>query len=284
MSVLVSDDGAGIDANKVKASAVEHGVLATDAACQLGDAEALRLIFETEVTTSPTITRLSGRGLGMAIVREKAEQLGGTVSVESQPRQGAQFSIVLPSTLAAFRGILVEAAQQLFVVPTVHVDRVARVNADEIRTVEGRDTVSLSGQAIALVQLADVLELPPATSHDEAHAATLVLVLGTGDQSVAFAVDAVRDEQEVLVKPLRTPLSRVRNIAGATVLGSGHVAPILNVSDLLKSARKAGNAAARARPRVRDRRQPGLTRYSSPRTRSPPGCCSRAFSNPLVTR
>jgi two-component system chemotaxis sensor kinase CheA len=245
VKLLVSDDGAGIDADKVKASAVEHGILSTDAARQLGDAAAQQLVFEADVTTSPMITRLSGRGLGLAIVREKAEQLGGTVSFESQPRQGTHFSIVLPSTLATFRGILVEAAQRLFVVPTIHVERVARVNADEIQTVEGRETVSLSGRAVALVRLADVLELPRAESNGESHAATLVLVLGTGDQRVAFAVDAVLDEQDVLVKPLRTPLSRVRNIAGATVLGSGQVAPILNVSDLLKSARKAGGAVAR---------------------------------------
>jgi two-component system chemotaxis sensor kinase CheA len=123
---------------------------------------------------------------------------------------------------------------------------VARVNADEIRTVEGRATVSLSGQAMALVQLADVLEVSRAESTGGTPAPTLVLVLGAGDQRVAFAVDAARDEQEVLVKPLRAPLSRVRNIAGATVLGSGQVAPILNVSDLLKSARKGGNVVARA--------------------------------------
>lgn len=246
VQLLVSDDGAGIDADKVKASAVEHSVLSADAARQLGDAEAQRLVFEADVTTSPMITRLSGRGLGLAIVREKTEKLGGTVSVESQSRHGTQFSIVLPSTLTTFRGILVEAAQRLFVVPTIQVERVARVKADEIRTVEGRDTVSLSGRAIALVRLSDVLELPRAKSNDEAHAATLVLVLGSGDQRVAFAVDAVRDEQEVLVKPLSTPLSRVRNIAGATVLGSGRVAPILNVSDLLKSARKASSVVMRA--------------------------------------
>jgi two-component system chemotaxis sensor kinase CheA len=246
VELVVSDDGAGIDPEKVKASAVGRGVLSTDAARQLGETDAHHLIFEADVTTSPMITRLSGRGLGLAIVREKAEKLGGTASVESQSRQGTQFSIVLPSTLATFRGILVEAAQRLFVVPTAHVERVARVNADEIRTVEGRDTVSLSGRAIALVRLADVLELPRGTSNVEAHAATLVLVLGTGDQRIAFAVDAVRDEQEVLVKPLRAPLSRVRNIAGATVLGSGQVAPILNVSDLLKSATKAGSAVVRA--------------------------------------
>lgn len=246
VELSVSDDGVGIDADKVTASAVEHGFLSADEARQLGDAEARRLIFEADVTTSPMITRLSGRGLGLAIVREKTEKLGGTVSVESQSCRGTQFSIVLPSTLATFRGILVEAAQRLFVVPTIHVERVARVNADEIRTVEGRDTVALNGRAIALVHLADVLELPRAKTSEEAQAATLVLVLGTADQLIAFAVDAARDEQEVLVKPLRAPLTRVRNIAGATVLGSGHVAPILNVSDLLKSARKAGSAVVRA--------------------------------------
>jgi len=243
--LLVSDDGSGIDTEKVTASAVAHGLLSADEARQLGEVEAGRLIFEPDVSTTPIVTRLSGRGLGLAIVREKAEKLGGTVSVETEPRRGTQFSIVLPSTLATFRGILVEAAQQLFVVPTFHVERVMRVKADEIRSVEGRDTVSLNGRTVPLVRLAGVLELPDARTEDEPRTDTVILVLGTGDQRVAFGIDAALDEQEVLVKPLRKPLSRVRNVAGATVLGSGRVAPILNVSDLLKSARKIGGGATR---------------------------------------
>ena len=245
--IRVSDDGAGIDADKVKESAVTRGLLSPDEARQLGEEGAQRLIFEPEVSSSSTITRLSGRGLGLAIVREKTAKLGGTVSVDSHPRQGTHFSIVLPSTLATFRGILVEAAQQRFVVPTLHVERVARVKADEVRTVEGRDTISLGGRAVALVRLAEVLELPNATRQGEPGAAIIVLVLGAGDQRLAFAVDAALDEMEVLVKPLRKPLSRVRNVAGATVLGSGQVAPVLNVADLLKSAQKVGGAVTRVR-------------------------------------
>lgn len=245
VELIVADDGAGIDAAAVAAAAVDRGILSAEAARQLNETEAARLIFETEVSTSPMITSLSGRGLGLAIVREKAEKLGGTVSVDSRPGHGTTFAIVLPSTLATFRGVLVEAAQQIFVVPTVHVERVGRVRNDEIRTVEGRDTIALSGRAVAVVSLAAALECAPGTSRD-AHGFTPVVVLGAGEQRVAFAVDAVLDEQEVLVKPLRKPLVRVRNIAGATVLGSGQVVPILNVIDLLKSAGRSAGVVARA--------------------------------------
>ncbi len=242
VELRVSDDGTGIDAAKVKASALKRGLLSKDEADQLDDPAAQRLIFETDVSTSPMITELSGRGLGLAIVREKAEKLGGHVTVESRPGQGTHFAIVVPSTLATFRGLLVEVAHRVFVVPTFHVERVARVKVGGVRTVEGRETVSLGGRAVALVSLAAVLDLPDAGPAADARGDTLVLVLGSGDQRVAFAVDAILDEQEVLVKPLRRPLSRLRNVAGVTVLGSGQVAPILNISDLLKSARRGGAA------------------------------------------
>ncbi|MBI2926823.1 MAG: hybrid sensor histidine kinase/response regulator [Verrucomicrobia bacterium] len=245
VEILVSDDGAGIDVEKVKESALKHGFLSAEEARRLGEAESLALIFHTDVTTSPIITQLSGRGLGLAIVREKTEKLGGQVAVESRRGVGTTIRIVLPLTLATFRGILVEAAGRLFVVPTAQVERVARVRAEDIQTVEGRETISLGGRAVALAHLADALELPRPPRTAEAPAPTPVVVLGAGDQRVAFVVDAVLDEQEVLVKRLPKPLARVRNIAGATVLGSGQVAPILNVADLLKSARKSGGAASR---------------------------------------
>ena len=245
VQLLLSDDGAGINTGKVKESAVKHVLLSAQEAGQLGEAEAQALIFLPEVSTSPIITQLSGRGLGLAIVREKAEKLGGEVSVESRPGLGATFRMTMPTTRATFRGILIEASGLLLVVPTTQVERVTRARPDDIQTVEGRETISFDGHAVALVQLADALGLPPVERKDTPPAGAPVIVLGSGDQRVAFAVDAVVEEQEVLVKPLRKPLSRVRNIAAATVLGSGHVAPILNVADLLKSARKIVIAPAR---------------------------------------
>jgi two-component system chemotaxis sensor kinase CheA len=241
VEIAVSDDGAGIDVGQVKAQAVKRGLISADAARKLDDAGALLLVFEADLSTSPMITQLSGRGLGLAIVREKAEKLGGRVAIESRLGAGTTIRMVLPLSLATFRGVLVESARRTFVVPTAQVERVTRFKAEDIQTVEGRDTLSINGRALSLTRLAQVLQLPPVPQEKTA-VATAALILGAGNDRIAFAVDAVLDEREILVKGFGRPLARVRNISGATVLGSGEVAPILNVTDLLKSARKTGPA------------------------------------------
>lgn len=240
VELTVSDDGAGVDTEKVKAAAVRSGLLTPTESETLSESAALELVFAADLSTSPMITKLSGRGLGLAIVREKAEKLGGRVTIESRRSAGTTIRMTLPLTLATFRGVLIESARRLFVVPTAQVERVTRFKLQDIQTVKGRNTVAMNGRALALADLADVLQLPAVQR--EPAARITALILGAGEQRMAFAVDAVLDEREVLVKPLTKPLSRVRNIAGATVLGSGEVAPILNVSDLLKSARRTGAA------------------------------------------
>jgi two-component system, chemotaxis family, sensor kinase CheA len=245
VELLVSDDGSGIETDKVKEAAVQRGLISPEQARAMTESEALALIFQADVSTSPIITQLSGRGLGLAIVREKTEKLGGRVSVESQRHVGTTIRIALPIAVATFRGILIEVAKRQFIVPTAQVERVLRFKATDVQTVEGRETLSLNGRAVSLVRMAQTLELPPVERIGDPAAAIPAVLLGADDQRVAFAVDAVLDEQEVLVKRFGKPLSRVRNIAGATVLGSGQVAPILNVADLLKSARKGGGAAVK---------------------------------------
>jgi two-component system chemotaxis sensor kinase CheA len=241
VEISVVDDGAGVDVAQVKSQAVTRGLLSAEAASAMDDAAALRLVFETDLSTSPMITQLSGRGLGLAIVREKTEKLGGHVDIQSAPRIGTTIKMSLPLTLATFRGVLVRAARHTFVVPTAQVERVTRFARDEVRTVEGRETLAHQGRALALTDLSRVLQLPAAPREAEP-AAMPALILGSGAERIAFAVDAVLDEREVLVKRFAKPLARVRNFAGATVLGNGEVAPILNVTDLLKSARRASHA------------------------------------------
>lgn len=276
IEILITDDGAGIDAEGVRAAALKLNLVSAGEAEKLSVQAMLALIFQSGVSTNPTITDISGRGLGLAIVREKIERLGGVIALESRqdglnldfPKEpypslqqqeegyvapdglfglkhegvthggGTAFRITLPLILATFRGVLVRAGEQCFVIPATSVGQVARVPPADIRTVENRATIPLGGQAVALVSLVEVLELPRQSATDKVSGQVLVFVLGAGHQRVAFRVDEILGEQEVLVKPLGRQLARVRNVAGACVLGTGQVVAVLNAPDLLKSAVK----------------------------------------------
>ncbi len=242
VEILVADDGAGIDAAKVRAAAGSLGIVSAEEAERLGEQEALALVLQSGVTTSPIITDVSGRGLGLAIVREKVERLGGTVAIESRPGAGTDLRIVLPLTLANFRGVIVRAGGRLFIIPAVSVERVARAANKDIQTVENRETIPLDGQAVSLAWLSDALEMPRKGTAGEPADCLQAVVLALGPRRIAFRVEEIVGEQEVLVKALGRQLARVRNVAGASVLGTGQVVPVLNVPDLLKSAVKHATA------------------------------------------
>jgi two-component system, chemotaxis family, sensor kinase CheA len=238
VEILVTDDGRGIDPQSVKSAALRHGTITDAEAVAMTDYELASLVFQSDISTSPIITDISGRGLGLPIVREKVEKLGGSISFESQVGLGTTFKILLPVTLATFRGILVRIEDQVFVLPTVNVERACRVPIENVKTVENKETVLLDGKAVSLTHLADVLELPTRGRVKERTPFIQILVLVHGDKRIAFVVDEVMAEQEVLVKNLGKQLIRVRNIAGSTILGSNRVVPILNVLDLMKTAMK----------------------------------------------
>ncbi|MBI5589345.1 MAG: response regulator [Deltaproteobacteria bacterium] len=247
IEITVSDDGAGIDALKVKAAAEKCGAISREEAQSLDEHETQLLIFRSGVTTSPIITDISGRGLGSAIVKEKVEKLNGTIAMDTQPDIGTTFRLIVPLTLATFRGVLVRMGEQLFVLPSANIERVARVKKEGIQTVEHRETIALDGQTISLARLGDVLELKTGADRSGSDDSLVqVVVLGSAGKRMAFVVDEILHEQEVLVKTLGSQLSRVRNIAGATLLGSGKVVPILNVPDLMISAVKVAPISAGA--------------------------------------
>jgi two-component system chemotaxis sensor kinase CheA len=231
---------------KVRSAVQRLGLVSPEETERLGEQEVAGFIFQSGVSTSPIVTDLSGRGLGLAIVREKVEKLGGVVTVETHAGVGTTFRMVLPLTLATFRGILVRVEDLLFVLRTTHVERAGRVGKEEIKTVENRETIPLDGQAVSLVRLGDVLGLSRKRVAADPVDSVPIVVLDLAGKRVAFQVDEVLDEREVLVKSLSRQLPRVRNIAGATVLGTGQVAPILNVQDLMKSAVKTAAVPVRA--------------------------------------
>ena len=244
VEISISDDGSGIDCNQIRELAIKNGTVSSEAAKKLDSKEILALVFQSGFTTSPIITDLSGRGLGLAIVSEKVEKLGGSIAIESTPQTGTTFRLLLPISLATFRGVMVRVSEHLFVIPTANVLRTLRVKPEDIKTVENRETIRHNGIIFSLVHLGEVLGLPEAVNssvsalkgHNTDAGSVTMVILTNGGSQIAFLVDEVIEELQVLVKGLGHQLSRVRNITGATILGNGRVVAVLNVSDLMKSA------------------------------------------------
>ena len=244
IEITLSDDGKGINKEYLLKAAIKSGNLSSEDAQKLDPKEILSLIYQSGVSTSSIITDISGRGLGLSIVREKVEKLNGRISVETEVNTGTTFHIILPVTLATFRGILVKLQEFMFILPTMNVERVLKVDPEKIKTVENHETIMIDDQILPVADLGEVLGL---TEHNHVGSGKMetglgnsnqirIVVLISGKHRIAFKVDDVLDERQVLVKGLGKLLSRVKNISGATVLGSGKVVPVLNITDLMKSA------------------------------------------------
>jgi two-component system chemotaxis sensor kinase CheA len=257
VEIRVEDDGGGIDLARVKAAAVRARVLTSEEAEALPDDSTLALIYRSGVSTSPIITDVSGHGLGLAIVKERVERLGGQIVLETG-RGGTVARMILPATIATFRGLLVRAGGQSFLLQTESVERVTRLSQGAIQHVEGRETISWNGHALSVAPLSRLLGLPePGDPAADGRPRPCVIVR-SGEEWAAFLVDEIQGDREGLVKELRPPLVRVRNVAGAGLLGTGQVVLILRPEDLLRSIRESPRPPAPlAGPEPR-RRQPAI--------------------------
>ncbi len=244
--IRISDDGRGIDGNKLVEAAIKSGVITPDNKKGMPQNEKYNLIFKSGVSTSPFITDVSGRGLGMAIVEEKVNKIGGTVYVESEYGKGSTFTITLPQTMAAFRGLLVKASDRLFLIQTTSLLRVVELSPDAIRTVESKQTFVYNNENLTLVSLADVLDIPDRHIRKSQRYSKPVLIIQVSHKKVAFIADEVMGEHEGIVKGLGNQLKHVRNIAGAVLTGDGRLVPVLHLQELAESALHHGEAAGYA--------------------------------------
>jgi two-component system, chemotaxis family, sensor kinase CheA len=238
VNITVRDDGGGISANKVLASALKEGLISAEHAAEMSEKEKLSLIFRSGVSTSSFITNISGRGLGMAIVAEKVAGLGGTIDMESKEGVGTQFLISVPLTLATFRGVVVNTSGYLYMIPINAIERVLRIRTADIHTIKAQETIIIEDRHVGLMRLANVLGL---SRKQEQIRKTVfhTLVLAVGQLRMAFIVDEIIGEQEGIVKSLGTQLLSVRNITGATVLGDGKVIPVVNATELIEHSLKS---------------------------------------------
>ncbi len=237
--IEISDDGAGIDPDKVRTVAIRKGYVSEAEAAAMSDREAVYLIFEKGFSTSAIITEISGRGVGMDVVREFiVEKLKGSLDVESELGKGTTFRLTIPLTLAIIRALMLRVGDYTYALPTTSIEETIRVNPDDIIKVEGREVIRRQRRTIPLVALADILGVPGRVYEE---GKVPIATVGFSGHRMGFIVDALVGEQQIVIKPLGTHLRKVENVAGVTILGAGEVVPILNVPDLMENARfKAG--------------------------------------------
>jgi len=240
VEVSVADDGAGVDLAAVREKARQHGLPAPP-----DDRECVALLFEPGFSTAARVTEISGRGVGLDIVKTRAGALHGTVELTSQPGRGTRVTFTLPATLTTLRALLVAAGGETFAIPGASVVRLLRLDQGEIRSVGGREVVPAGeGPPVPVFPLARVLSLPERGAERRNGKITAVVV--GGQARAAFAVDELIAEREILVKALGPRLRSVRNVGGATILETGRVALILNVAELTRAALERPGEAALA--------------------------------------
>ena len=264
--IEIEDDGGGIDPEKLRANAVKKAVLTPEAASRLTDREAINLIFDSGFSTAKVVSDVSGRGVGMDIVKSNLEKLGATIEIDSKVGKGSRFTVKLPLTLAIIRGLLVNVRNGVYALPLSSVVETLKINRDEIHVINHREVVLQRGRALPIARMRDIFPLnspaaPPKPTADfnvgpgesgteksasfaslaEARArkqpdSLYLVVVGAAEKQIGLIVDSLIGEQEVVIKTLGKFIGEIKGISGATILGDGRVALIADINGLAQCA------------------------------------------------
>ncbi|MBQ1867375.1 chemotaxis protein CheA [Selenomonas sp.] len=228
--IMVTDDGAGIPAEKIRKKAVEKGMITQEEADKLDDADAVRLIFLPGFSTAEQITDISGRGVGMDVVRSKIESLSGHVDVETKVDEGSVFKIKLPLTLAIIQAMLVKVQEEMYAIPLGSIDSTINIQPEDIKTVRNKEVIVLRGEIIPIIRMEETLQVPHVKDSDE----IFVVVVHAGEAKAGIVVDNLIGQQEIVIKTLGNLFAGLKMFSGATVLGDGRVALILDVATMMQ--------------------------------------------------
>jgi two-component system chemotaxis sensor kinase CheA len=230
--IMVEDDGKGINPDIIKRIAIKKELITQVEADKMDPAEAVRLIFLPGFSTAEVVTDVSGRGVGMDAVKNKIESLGGMVDVETKINEGSKFKIRLPLTLAIIQALLVNVSEEIYAIPLGSIDSTININATDIKTVQNKEVILSRGQIIPIVRLAHVLNIPETEKEEQEE--LFVVIVHIGEQRAGVIVDNLIGQQEVVIKSLGKLLAGIKVIAGATILGNGQVALILDIASLIQ--------------------------------------------------
>ena len=235
--IEVTDDGNGIDLERVRARGIKQGLIGSDD--RLSDREIIELIFTPGFSTAEVISDVSGRGVGMDVVKKNITRLKGVFDVNTVPGSGTTFTIKLPLTLAIIQALLVRVVDELYAIPLDSVIESQRIEMQDVRTVHGNEVITLRGQVVPLVRVADFFELGGERDPDK----VMIVIVGLQGRQVGLVVDSFQGEQEIVIKPLSDVVGRIPGISGATILGNGSISLIIDVHSLVSEAYASGRVA-----------------------------------------
>ncbi|MCX5679987.1 MAG: hybrid sensor histidine kinase/response regulator [Candidatus Omnitrophica bacterium] len=235
--IEVSDDGRGIDVERIKEVAIAKGMASKDRISDIAEDQLLQIIFAPGFTTKNDVTDTSGRGVGLDVVREKVSNLKGMVNVSSKPGQGTRFTIKLPLTLAITGSLLVSAGDDIFAVPVERVVETIRISQQDIRSVETKEAISVRGHILPLIRMIDLFGLPKKGIMEKSFYP--VVIVQSVEKRVGILVDRLLGHQEIVGKSIGEPLKKIKDIAGATILGNGRVVLILDIPSIIESSEDA---------------------------------------------
>ncbi len=257
VNIEITDDGAGLDLERIRRKAIERGLVPADQAARMQDRDIFNLIFLPGFSTAEKVSNVSGRGVGMDVVKTNVEKIGGTVDVHSAAGQGTTVKVKIPLTLAIIPALIVISGGERFAIPQVSLLELVRLEAGEtakgIEMVHGAPVHRLRGRLLPLVYLNNELQIAPdARSQTPAEAATNIVVVQADGREFGLVVDEITDTEEIVVKPLGKQLKGISAYSGATIMGDGRVALILDILGLAQRARVIGEASESA-PKEKER-------------------------------
>jgi len=229
--ITVEDDGRGIDPERVRRKAVEKKIITEQEASSISDRDALNLIFLPGFSTASKVTNVSGRGVGLDVVKANITKLNGIIDVQSTLGQGTKFILKLPLTLAIIQGLLVDVCGEIFIIPLSSVIEVVRIPQIQVHSIKGKEIIRLRDSVLPLIRLANVFNL---SSNGDYKENLYVVVVGLAEKKLGIVVDGLVGQKEVVIKSLGSYLNNVRGIAGATILGDGTVRMIVDVAQIFK--------------------------------------------------
>jgi two-component system chemotaxis sensor kinase CheA len=239
--IMIEDDGAGIDAEKVKAKGVEKGLITPQEAADMSEAEAFQLIFRPGFSTAQTVSQVSGRGVGMDVVKTNLARLNGSVTISSELGVGTRFTLKLPLTLAIIQSLLVRVGGETFGVPLHAVDEVVGLEPGQQNTIRGREVLRHREEVLPLVRIGDALHV---RDYERPDVQEYAVVVEVAHQRVGLVVDQLVGQKEIVIKPLGDFLGKPPSIAGSAILGDGRVVMVLDLGQLLGRREHAAAAPA----------------------------------------